>query len=118
MTGKVNLFVVYISEAHAKNEWPLSVKFAINQHETLDERINAAQNYIDYFNVEYKDIIYVDSFYEENNNRNIEKVYSCWPERGYVFSPDGKIKYVGMACIEDLVRWPEEINKWLKENNI
>ena len=123
LPGKVNLVVIYISEAHARDEWPLSNKFQIHQHKTVEERMKAAQKYIDTFNPIYEKNIYVDSMIgkdfndsTEENNINFEKAYSIWPERGYIIRKDLTVEYVALARIEDLVRWPEEIGNWLNKN--
>ena len=118
VNDKVNLIVVYISEAHARDEWPLSNKFVIKQHKTLEDRRKAVEIYLSNFNVSYKSCIYLDEINITNDLKFpcIEKVYSCWPERGYIFSKNMKIEYIAMAQIEDLVRWAWDIPAWLKEN--
>jgi len=141
--NEVNIVVVYISEAHANDEWPLSMKFKVNQHKSVEDRILAAKRYIDYYNVIYKERIFVDSYIEynpnnyqyghekwEKNNKgskdiskdgkdcklevNVERAFCCWPERGFVLDKELKFEYVAMARIEDLIRWPEEIDDWLE----
>lgn len=115
LTSKINLIVIYISEAHARDEWPLSNKFVINQHKSIEERIKAVNFYIDTYKPIYKDLIYIDSFLSEENKMNIEKTYSCWPERGFVISQDLKFDYIAVARIEDLIRWPSEIKDHLSK---
>lgn len=105
------MIVVYISEAHARDQWPLSNVFVINQHKDLDERIAAAKLYIETFDIPFTKHIFVDSF----NSKTIENTYSCWPERGYIFQ-HGKIQYMAFAYLEDLIRWPEETEAWFEKN--
>ncbi len=109
--GLINLVVVYISEAHASDEWALSNVYTIPQHKSIPERIQVAKSYIELKNVNYADKIYVDSL----NAPNFEKTYSSWPERGYIFVED-KIQFICYGKIEDLVRWGEEIDKWLEHS--
>jgi hypothetical protein len=109
-TYKINLIVIYISEAHASDEWALSKKIKVNQHKTIQDRIKAANLLIDIKNVNYFDKIYVDSI----EYPNYESIYSGWPERGYIFYKN-KISHVCYGRIEDLVRWPEEIDEWLQK---
>ena len=41
--SKVQFLVVYVMEAHAKQEWPLgTTRSSIGQHKTIEERIAAA----------------------------------------------------------------------------
>ena len=44
--SKVQFLVVYVMEAHAKQEWPLgTTRSSIGQHKTIEERIAAANAY-------------------------------------------------------------------------
>ena len=103
---KINLVIVYISEAHAADEWPLSMKHRIKQHKTLEQRIKAANYYISQTNCEFG--FYIDSF----NAINFESTYSGWPERGIVVK-DRKIAYFARDEFDGPKRWPKEIDDWL-----
>ncbi len=106
----INLVVIYISEAHASDEWALSNLYEIPQHKSVSERIKVAKSYIEQRNVNYSDKIYVDSL----DLHNFETTYSSWPERGYIFLDD-KIEFICYGRVEDLIRWTEEIDKWLEQ---
>lgn len=109
--SKINLIVVYISEAHAADEWALSNKIQINQHKTVQERIEAAKFICSYKDVNYSQSMFVDSI----DYPNYESVYSGWPERGYVIDKN-KIVHICYGRIEDLIRWGEEIEEWMQQN--
>jgi len=87
-----NFLTVYISEAHAQDEWPLGKKVCLNQHKTLEERISTAKS----FQSDYKyDIpILVDQM-----DNNFDQKYASWPERFYILE-DGKIALIGEPSLE------------------
>jgi type I thyroxine 5'-deiodinase len=104
--------VIYISEAHAADEWSLSLKYQINQHKSIEDRIAAAKFLIKEKNYKYR--IFVDSFDGDSNN-SFEKTYSGWPERGFIFHK-GKIVHISYGTIEGTINWREEIGEWLESN--
>jgi hypothetical protein len=99
--------VIYISEAHAADEWPLSNKYLINQHKTIEDRLEAVKLLQNETEMEFE--IYMDSL----DSVNFEKVYSCWPERGFVFLK-GKIEYIAYPSYDAGIYWKDEIAEWLK----
>jgi len=104
---KINLIVIYISEAHADDEWPISNVIKINQTTDINKRIEVAKKYLS----DSKFNIYVDNC----SKNNYETLYAGWPERGYIIL-DNKIKLICRAKINDYVRWTEEIQGWLDKN--
>ena len=108
-TGKINLVIIYVSEAHASDGWALSKEYSIPQHKNIDDRIQAASNYINWKKLNYKTRIFVDNI----ELPNFEKTYSAWPERGFVFE-NGKIVYISYGTVDDQVRWGEGIDDWLR----
>jgi hypothetical protein len=104
--------MIYISEAHARDEWPLSEKFSIHQQTLVEQRINAAKWLKAEFNCEFK--ILIDSIETHNS---FESKYSSWPERGYIFNK-GKLEYVSYAEVNGRMLWFNEIKSWLDSNNI
>ena len=62
------------------NEWPIMLNnkhFCVNQHKTINDRINNAKNFI--LNNNYLLPIYVD-----NINNDYLNIYSSWPLRIYI----------------------------------
>lgn len=99
-TYAVDFLTVYILEAHAEDEWPISsaryspngqpVRF--NQHKTLEERIEAARKFQQDF--DYRVQMCVDPI--ENP---FEKAYAPWPIRFFIVekevnSTDAKVSFV------------------------
>jgi len=86
---KLHFIAVYVSEAHAADEWPLGNFACVNQHKTIEERVEAAKNFISKFN--FKLPVYVDTM--ENS---FDNTYYAWPDRYYIIK-DGKMKEFGRA---------------------
>ena len=72
----VNFLSIYISEAHANDEWPIRTKkeLVINQHKTINDRINAALSMIKF--TKWKLPLYCDCI--DNGFRN---EFKAWPLR-------------------------------------
>jgi len=107
---KVKIIPIYISEAHASDEWAASQECNINQHKTIEERIETVKYGLKKYEVDFP--IYVDSF----NEINFENTYKPWPERAYIFYKN-KIVYIAEVKIEG-VFWHDEIEQWLRKNNL
>jgi hypothetical protein len=81
----VDILTVYILEAHATDEWPISSSrysptgsaVAFEQHKKLQDRIGAANKFVEDFN--YRIPMCVDTM--ENQ---FEKEYAPWPIRFYI----------------------------------
>jgi len=89
--------MIYISEAHASDEWKLGNIVDIPQHKTLEDRIKAAKNFVQTY--EWNIPTVVDSFYENEASVSFEQIYSAWPERFYVFHY-GSVADIGLASNE------------------
>lgn len=93
---------VYISEAHAVDEWPISsARFAeapvcIKQARTLEERAAAADAYVEAYNVKVPMLV-------AGMGGEFEAAYHPWPIRFYILSGE-RIAYVGrpIASAPDL----------------
>ena len=106
---KVNIVIIYISEAHAKDEWPISHKNQTNQHTNLDERIIAAKQILnDYPSLRSK--VFVDSFEEEN----YENEFFGWPERAYLIK-NNKIKYLSYHKVDGIDDWYDQVLRSLEK---
>jgi hypothetical protein len=55
----VDFAMIYISEAHAKDEWPLGTKFSWDQPKTIEERTAIAKKFQE--ETKYKIPLYVDT---------------------------------------------------------
>jgi hypothetical protein len=86
-TEKIELISVYITEAHAQDEWPISSgRFTldnnpviINQPKTTEERLEAANLFKQHFN--FRVPILVDPIENE-----FDKYFAPWPLRFYILN--------------------------------
>lgn len=97
------MIIIYISEAHAKDEWPLTFNDINNQHKTIEERINIAKTVI-------SDVpIYCDSFGKEN----FESIYAGWPERAFIIK-NGYIEMISQLEVDYYDKWHNEFERWIR----
>jgi Iodothyronine deiodinase len=91
--GKINLMSVYITEAHAHDEWPISsgrftldgVPVILNQPKSTEERLEAAKQFKEHYN--FRVPILVDPIED-----GFDKVFAPWPLRFYILDK-GKLVY-------------------------
>merc|ERR1719350_2159827 len=85
--GKIAFLFIYILEAHAQDEWPISSgryvpnkqPVCINQHRTLSDRIDACNSFIKMFQLKE------DEFHMalDGIENQFERFYGAWPLRWY-----------------------------------
>lgn len=75
---------VYISEAHAEDEWPVGHDVLVNQPKTSAERLAVAHEKLSDLGIGEEFLRMVD-MPEENN---FHKMYACWPLRWYTVGAD------------------------------
>lgn len=80
---------VYITEAHAKDEWPMGTTVCYRQPKTLEERLGIARNFKEQRGFRWT--LLVDSMLNAFNDS-----YSAFPERLFVIE-DSRMVYVGQA---------------------
>lgn len=87
--AKARFLTVYIEEAHASDRWffPAAKTKCIKHHTSTQERIQAAQAFINDFDIPFE--VVVDTMRNEANFR-----YGLWPERLYIIV-DGVVVYKG-----------------------
>ncbi len=106
----LNIVVIYISEAHAKNEWPLSFENQTNQHECIEDRIDAASR------ISFKSLqLYFDSMSAENSNETFEERFAVWPERAFIIDK-GVIKYLSFHALDDYDDWHSKVEEYVVKN--
>jgi len=86
-SGVVDFLGVYISEAHANDEWPLGVKYCYNQPKIIKTRLEIANDFVRDFN--FKISMLVDTMDNE-----FDSLFAAWPERFYIVE-DGVLTLVG-----------------------
>ncbi len=94
--GVAQVAMVYIQEAHATDEWPISssrmtvggVPIAIAQHKTLAERLSAARDFVADYAVATDGaaapVVVADAM-----TNGFQSTYAAWPIRWYLFSAAG-----------------------------
>jgi len=105
---RVDFLIVYVSEAHAVDQWKLGDKIKIYQHKTLNDRIVAAKSFKDENDIQLP--VVVDSFPENQ----FDKEFACWPERGYIISQE-KLAYISKCDVNGSMDWEDGVEKWLQE---
>jgi len=88
--------IIYISEAHAKDDWKLPPMIAkeigegaaISLAQTLDDRIAAATRFRSKYHLQAFDV-FCDSLSDE-----VMDVFEAWPERAYVID-EGNVVFKG-----------------------
>jgi len=69
--------MVYITEAHAQDEWPIGDPLQINQPVTDAERVGVARQFAEDYEIQLP--VLVDSV-----SNQFEEAYAAWPIRFYV----------------------------------
>jgi len=89
-TNRVHILVIYISEAHACDEWPLGSWTCIKQHKTISDRLAAAKEFA-------KKYDFTLPMYADDISNDFDKNYSAWPERYVVVDTGGKLIAISNA---------------------
>ena len=88
---KLNIFIVYISEAHFVEEngygWAIGYNYRIPQHKTLEERIVRAKQLRDEFAINIP--MFIDNM---GHSFNLE--YGAWPDMLYYIT-NNKVVFFG-----------------------
>lgn len=101
----VRFVFVYILEAHAVDEWPVSAtNTIISQHKNMQERVDAANFFLDQYPLHAQ-----IEFYLDNEDNDFNTVYASWPFRYWIIN-DGKIALKAMPdgdmmSLKDLTSW-------------
>jgi len=79
---KIHFVVVYISEAHANDVWPLGKHVDIKSHKTFEERVAASDILTSKYGLK------IPVVYDTMANE-FDKHYAVWPERYYIIQQAG-----------------------------
>lgn len=109
---------VYIEEAHATDEWPISSSRYMPKNEIVDvkqpriafERVALAQKFINTFDLGPEMKVLVD----DPTKNAFQSAYAPWPIRIYVIE-NGKMEYISAPtnCSHDVT----ELRTWLEERH-
>jgi hypothetical protein len=90
-SNEVQCLAIYISEAHAVDEWPIGSKVApFEQPKTLEERLALANRFKTDFNFEIPTL--VDSM---DKSKCFEDIYGAWPEQFFAIDRKGLLVFKG-----------------------
>jgi len=100
----VNFLTIYISEAHAMDEWPYGNKICLNQPKTMEERLKIANQFVS--DKKYSVPMVVDSM-----DNKFETKFAAWPERYYILGKESMlmIGYPGETASFDLAQLKQRI---------
>ena len=82
--SKVDFLAVYISEAHATDEWKLYTDVCFKQPTTIEERVEVASKFATRLHGDMDLVI-------DGMNNLCRDAFSSWPERLYIIGKDGKV---------------------------
>lgn len=89
---RAEIYIVYIAEAHAENEWKMVLNeeegICIRQHTTFAERMAAARLCAEQL------ALTIPTLVDAMDNAAAEQ-FAAWPERIYIAGADGRIAYKG-----------------------
>lgn len=111
--SNLNVIVIYISEAHAKDEWPISHFNERNQHRNLKERISAAKGIFEKGEFNKENLkVFCDGFSEDN----FESRFCAWPERAFLLK-DMKLEFVSFHKVDGIDDWYSEVVNVIGKEN-
>lgn len=104
----MDFLAVYISEAHAVDEWKLYTDVCFNQPKTIDDRFEICSKFAARLHGNMQIVV-------DNMNNDAQNTFSAWPERLFIIGGvDKKIVYKGDLGPDGYL--PEEVENWLSEN--
>lgn len=102
---------VYISEAHARDEWqmPDNVKegIVLDQPRSFEARREVAVKCCDSMRLSMTTVV-------DDMSNSVDNAYAGWPERMFVVDSSGRIAFAGLQG-----PWgfkPAEVESWLRKN--
>lgn len=98
---------VYIFEAHATDEWILYTDVCFKQPTTLQERLDAARQFVDATDARLPLVL-------DTMDNGAESAYAGWPERLYVIDGRGQVAVVGELGPDGYD--PSVVAEWLRAN--
>ena len=105
--SKVDFLAVYISEAHASDEWKLYTDVCFEQPKTIEDRFEICSKFATRLHGDLE--VVVDSLAND-----AQQAFASWPERLYVIGKDKTVAYKGDLGPDGYL--PEEVDTWLSQN--
>jgi len=107
---KVVFVAIYITEAHAADEWPVGARLSFcNQPTTVPERCELARGYVESYDMTIPVLV-------DNMDNNFRDKFSAWPFRFYVVN-NGKVEFKAQPDPEKSYTYDvNTLGKWLQAN--
>jgi len=94
-------------EAHAADEWPLGTKVVVNQHKTVQERIEAAKQLQKNYSVTMPVVV-------DDIDNPFHEAYAAWPERYYIVDAESKLASIAVpGTLGYTSEHVEDVRQWL-----
>lgn len=114
----INFLFVYILEAHAEDEWPISsarwtpnnIPVRYDQTRTIEQRIKVAQDFCRDFQVQMPLVL------DKPGDDLFEKLYASWPVRIYILDQEHRLIYKAQPA-ENMLEL-NELRSWLNSTTI
>eukprot|EP01094_Clydonella_sp_ATCC50884_P026655 TRINITY_DN7386_c0_g1_i1.p3 TRINITY_DN7386_c0_g1~~TRINITY_DN7386_c0_g1_i1.p3 ORF type:complete len:126 (-),score=46.48 TRINITY_DN7386_c0_g1_i1:375-752(-) len=116
--GRAEVLALYIAEAHARDEWPISSSrcnrgrgvVSIPQAVTMEQRMAAAAAFVRVF-----DFQTVPMYCDAVDNA-FGHVFGAWPLRFYIVAADGTLRFAAMPqdCVYSLSEVKEALDAHCK----
>ena len=88
---RVHFYLIYIREAHPTDGVAMQGnQFVVKSPKTIEQRRDIARDFARRINVSIPILV-------DTHDDNVERTYSCWPNRMYILDAKGKIADKGMA---------------------
>jgi hypothetical protein len=102
----MRLLVVYIAEAHARDQWPMGKTIScVDQPKTLEERLENARQCKKNFNFDVPMLV-------DNMNNDFHLTYGSWPFRFYVIY-EGKLALKAEPHENTFVYDMKQLDAWI-----
>jgi len=88
----VDFVVVYITEAHAQDEWPIGDPLKINQPVTDAERVGIARQFAEDYDLQLPVLVDLVA-------NHFEEAYAAWPIRFYVLEEGQSLGRAGPKLV-------------------
>lgn len=105
-SNEMRPLLIYIAEAHARDQWPVGKTIScVNQPTTLEERLDNARQFQKNFNCEIPMLL-------DNMDNTFHATYGAWPFRFYVIH-EGKLAFKAEPHKETFTYNMDELDRWI-----
>jgi len=107
--GRANFLGIYITEAHASDEWPIGKTISFcSQPKKLQDRCVLAKKFVDDNQLEFPMMV-------DTMENQFDETFAAWPLRFYVIQ-NGKLVFKAQPNVQEYAYDPVELSRWLKTN--